>query len=69
MDTALAHWCLSIQSFNLELKYYLGKFNCIADYLSRLPNPLSIDKLDKSLVLATSDGSTFINDDIQSPDE
>ena len=68
-DTALARWCLSIQSFNLELKHYPGKFNCVADYLSRLPNPLSIDKLENSPVLATSDGNIIIDDDIESPDE
>ena len=45
------------------------KLNSVADFLSRLPNPLSIDKLDNSPVLATSDGNHIIDDNIQSPDE
>ena len=38
-DAALARWCLSLQGFSLELKYYPGKNNVVADYLSRLEEP------------------------------
>jgi len=37
-DAAMARWCLTIQSFQLELKYFPGKQNVVADYLSRLPS-------------------------------
>ena len=69
MDTAVACWCISIQSFNLELKYYSGKFNCVADYLSRLPSPLSIDHLDKGPVSAKSKGNNIVDYDIESHDK
>ena len=34
-----------------------------------MPTPLSIDNLDKSPVLAKSDGNAIVDDDIESPDE
>ena len=68
-DTSLARWSLSVQSFNLELNYYPGKVNCVPDYLSRLPSHLSIDKIDKSPVLAKCEGNYIVDDNNVSPSE
>ena len=68
-DTALARWCLSIQSFNLTLKYYPGKLNVVADYLSRIPTLFS--DIEKAETLAQADESNEIidNDNINFHDE
>ena len=55
-DTALARWSLAIQAFNIIVKYYPGKYNVVADYLSRLDNPLTLKEIDKSPTLAISTG-------------
>ena len=39
-DAAMARWCLALQGYPIELKYYPGKLNVIADYLSRITVPL-----------------------------
>ena len=40
-DTALARWCLLVQSYQIDLKYFAGKLNVVADFLSRVPQKLT----------------------------
>lgn len=69
-DTALARWCLAIQSFQLTIKYYPGKFNCVADYMSRLENPPKLSVIQLCKDIAHSEGTEpFENDDINSFEE
>ena len=69
-DTALARWCLSIQSFRLSLKYYPGKLNVVADYMSRLENPPTLIDIENCPILAQTDGDDSIEfDDIQTEDD
>ena len=69
-DVALARWCISIQCFQLTLKYYPGKFNCVADYMSRFNSPPNIESISICENIACADGNEAIDDDdIESPDE
>ena len=69
-DSALARWCISIQSFQLTLKYFPGKFNCVADYMSRIDSPPNMENINVCENIAYAEGNELIDDDdIESPEE
>ena len=69
-DSALARWAIAIQSFQLTVKYYPGKLNLVADYLSRLEDISNDPQLKNCPVIALSDGQDQSQlDDIQSDDD
>jgi len=55
-DSAMARWCLEIDNFNVNLVYFEGKRNVVADYLSRIDdNPLLESDIENSEILRNRD--------------
>ena len=62
-DSTLARWCISIQSFQLTLKYYPGKFNCVAYYMSHTDSPPNMDNISVCENIAYAEDNEVIDDD------
>ena len=63
LNTAMARWCLAVQSFMIDVKYYPGTLNIVADYLSRLGEPPTMKTILDSETIATSDNVDHELDD------
>ena len=60
-DCAMARWSIEIDSFNVDVKYFEGKRNVVADFLSRIDgNVLLTDVLDNCENLTTKECETMM---------
>ena len=60
-DCAMARWSIEIDSFNVDVKYFEGKRNVVADFLSRIDgNVLLTDVLENCENLTTKECETMM---------
>ena len=60
-DCAMARWSIEIDSFNVNVKYFEGKRNVVADFLSRIDgNVLLTDVLENCENLTTKEHETMM---------
>ena len=46
-SAVIGRWVLSVQDFNMDLRYLSGKYNCVADALSRMPVNETLEKSER----------------------
>ena len=57
----MARWSIEIDSFNVNLKYFEGNRNVVADFLSRIDGDvLSTDVLENCEYLTTKESETMM---------
>ena len=60
-DCAMARWSIEIDSFNVNVKYFEGKCNAVADFLSRIDGDvLSTDVLENRENLTTKESEAMM---------
>ena len=60
-DCAMARWSIEIDSFNVNIKYFAGKKNIVADFLSRIDGDvLSTDVLENCENVITNDSEAMM---------
>ena len=60
-DCAMARWSIEIDCFNVNTKYFAGKKNIVADFLSRIDGDvLSTDVLENCENLITKDSEAMM---------